>query len=125
MHTYQSHAIPTYSKNQKAAKDFLRWAHTAGYERWFVSQKGFGTPPTAAWESHKMWGEDPVMTPFKIAGKLGQAPGYPLASGKKAAEALTKYIITDMYAKAVQGASAEDAVKWAESELKKIYGVGA
>ena len=125
MHTYQSHAIPTYSKNQKAAKDFLRWAHTAGYERWFVSQKGFGTPPTAAWETHKMWGEDPVMTPFKIAGKLGQAPGYPLASGKKAAEALTKYIITDMYAKAVQGASAEDAVKWAEGELKKIYGVGA
>ena len=42
-------------------------------------------------------------------------------AGKKAAEALTKYIITDMYAKAVQGMSAEDAVKWAESELKKIY----
>jgi multiple sugar transport system substrate-binding protein len=34
---------------------------------------------------------------------------------------LTKYIIVDMYAKAIQGASAEDAVKWAESELKKIY----
>jgi len=26
-----------------------------------------------------------------------------------------------MYAKAVQGLSAEDAVKWAEGELKKIY----
>ncbi len=61
------------------------------------------------------------MAPFKVAGRLGQAPGYPLPSGKKAAEALTKYIITDMYAKAVQGMSAEDAVKWAESELKKIY----
>ncbi len=34
---------------------------------------------------------------------------------------LTKYIITDMYAKAVQGMSAEDAVKWAEGELKKVY----
>jgi multiple sugar transport system substrate-binding protein len=34
---------------------------------------------------------------------------------------LTKYIITDMYAKAVQGMTAEDAVKWAEGELKKIY----
>jgi multiple sugar transport system substrate-binding protein len=43
------------------------------------------------------------------------------SSGKKPAEVLTKYIITDMYAKAVQGASAEDAVKWAEGELKKIY----
>ena len=33
----------------------------------------------------------------------------------------TKYVITDMYAKAVQGMKAEDAVKWAEGELKKIY----
>ena len=121
MHTYFSHAIPKYSKNEKAAKDFLKWVHSTAYERWFVSQKGFATPPNPSWESHKMWGEDPVMTPFKIAGKLGQAPGYPGPSGKKAAEALTKYIITDMYAKAVQGMSAEDAVKWAESELKKIY----
>ena len=121
MHTYFSHAIPKYSKNEKAAKDFLKWVHSTAYERWFVSQKGFATPPTPSWESHKMWGEDPVMEPFKIAGKLGQAPGYPGPSGKKAAEALTKYIITDMYAKAVQGMPAEDAVKWAESELKKIY----
>ena len=34
---------------------------------------------------------------------------------------ITKYIIVDMYAKAVQGTKAEDAVKWAEGELKKIY----
>ena len=39
----------------------------------------------------------------------------------KATEAYTKYIITDMYAKAAQGMPAADAVKWAESELKKIY----
>ena len=43
------------------------------------------------------------------------------SSGKKPAEVLTKYIITDMYAKAVQGMPAEEAVKWAEGELKKIY----
>jgi multiple sugar transport system substrate-binding protein len=122
MHTYFSHVIPSYSKNQKAAKDFLKWVHSKPvYEKWFVSQKGFATPPTTAWEAHKLWGEDPVMTPYKVAGRLGQAPGYPLPSGKKAAEALTKYIITDMYAKACQGTSAEDAVKWAETELKKIY----
>ena len=34
-----------------------------------------------------------------------------------------KYIITDMYAKAVQGLTPEDAVRWAEGELKKIYEV--
>jgi multiple sugar transport system substrate-binding protein len=39
----------------------------------------------------------------------------------KATEAVREYIITDMYAKAAQGMSAGDAVKWAEGELKKIY----
>ena len=77
MHTYHSHVLPTYSKNEKAAKDFLRWAHSKPvYEKWFVSQKGFATPCTPEWEKHKVWAEDPVMEPFKIAGKLGLTPGY-------------------------------------------------
>ena len=75
MHTYHSHCLPSYSKNQKAAKDFLKWMHTkANYEKWFVSQKGFATPPTAEWEKHKVWDEDPVMTPYKVAGELGRSP---------------------------------------------------
>src|SRR5947209_19805510 len=122
MHTYFSHSVPNYSKNQKAAKDLLKWVHSKPvYEKWFISQKGFATPPTAEWEKHKLWDEDPVMTPYKIAGRLARAPGFAGRSDAKAAEALSKYIITDMYSKAVQGMSAEDAVKWAEGELKKIY----
>ena len=122
MHTYHSHCMPSYSKNQKAAKDFLKWMHTkANYEKWFMSQKGFATPPTAEWEKHKVWDEDPVMTPYKVAGKLGLAVGHSGPANRKAAEVLSKYIITDMYAKAVQGGTPEDAVKWAESELKKVY----
>ena len=41
--------------------------------------------------------------------------------GRGSAEAITKYIIVDMYAKAVQGMPAEAAVKWAHEELVKIY----
>ena len=122
LHTFFSHMLMAYSKNQKAAKDFLRWIHTqANYEKWFVSQKGVATPPTAQWESNKLWSVDPVMEPYKVAGKLGQAPGYAGPAGKKAAEALTKYIVVDMYAKAIQGMPADDAVTWAEGELKGVY----
>src|SRR5215218_3297619 len=93
MHTFHSHVIPAYSKNQKAAKEFLTWMHTpANYEKWFVSQKGFATPPTQQWEKHKMWEEDPVMAPYRVAGRLGLTPGHAGPSDRKAAEALTKYI---------------------------------
>lgn len=40
----------------------------------------------------------------------------------KATEVYSKYVLTDMFAKAVQGMKAEDAVKWAAGELRKIYG---
>jgi multiple sugar transport system substrate-binding protein len=31
-----------YSKNQKAAKDFLRWMHSKPiYDQWFTSQQGY------------------------------------------------------------------------------------
>jgi len=121
-HLFQSHMVMKYSKNQKAAKDFLRWIHTpANYEKWFVSQKGYSTPPTAQWEKHKMWDEDPVMAPFKIAGRFGLSPGYAGPPNRKSAEVLTKYIITDMYAKSVQGMSPQEAVKWAAGEVRQIY----
>ena len=45
-------------------------------------------------------------------------PGPP---DRNAAEVVTKYIIVDMYAKAIQGMPAEDAVNWAHGELVKIH----
>lgn len=121
-HLLQSNMVMKYSKNQDAAKQFLSWLHQeANYRKFFESQKGFATPCTAKWESDKLWDVDPVMTPYKVAAKLGQAPGFAGPPDAKAQEGLSKYIITDMYAKAVQGMPAEESVKWAESELKKIY----
>jgi multiple sugar transport system substrate-binding protein len=121
-HTFQSHVLPKYSKNQAAAKNFLKWLHTpANYAKWFESQQGFSTGPTTDTEKNTMWDRNPVMAPFKVAGKLGLTPGHKGAPNAKAAEVLSKYIVTDMYAKAIQGMSAENAAKWAEDELKKIY----
>jgi len=122
MHTFQSHMLMSYSKNQKGAKEFLKWIHDPkNFDAWFVSQKGFATPTTQVWEKHKMWDEDPVMAPYKVAGRLGLTPGYAGPANRKAAEVLTKYIITDMYAKAVQGMAPEAAVKWAAEEVNKVY----
>jgi multiple sugar transport system substrate-binding protein len=73
------------------------------------------------WESNKVWNDDPVMAPFRTAAESGHVAGYPGPSGRAAAETISKFIIVDMYAKAVQGMATEDAVNWAHSELAKIY----
>jgi multiple sugar transport system substrate-binding protein len=121
-HVPFSNMVMAYSKNQKPAKDFLRWITSkAVYEQWFVSQKGFSVGATTDWEKHKLWNDDPVMLPFKSAARTGRFAGHAGPSSRKAAEVLTKYILTDMYAKAVQGMAPEEAVKAAHAELVKIY----
>src|SRR4051812_29667187 len=121
-HVPFSNLLMGYSKNQDAAKKFLGWIHSKDiYDKWFVSQKGFSVGPTTDWEKHKLWGDDPIMLPYKQAARTGRFAGYQGPSTRKAAEVVTKYIIIDMYAKAAQGMPAEDAVKWAEAELTKVY----
>jgi multiple sugar transport system substrate-binding protein len=61
------------------------------------------------------------MAPYRVAGRLGLTPGHAGPANRKAAEVLTKYIVTDMYAKAIQGMTPEAAVKWAHGEIAKIY----
>jgi len=121
-HTFQSHVVPTYSKNQKAAKELLRFFHTeANYDKWFSVGQGFHSGATVSWENSKLWDEDKVMEPYRVAGKLGQTPGFAGPPNAKAAEVLTKYLIGNMFAGAIKGQSAEDAVKACEDQLKKIY----
>ena len=112
-----------YSKNQKLAKDFLRWLHgRSKYGKWFEVHEGYSVG------RHQEVGGAPDVgrstSPCKIfrqAARASRLFGYAGPASAKATEAYTKYIIVDMFAKAVQGMKAEDAVKWAEGELKKIY----
>jgi len=118
-----SHAVMKYSKNQKLAKDLLTWLHKReNYEKWFLTQEAYSVGATKTWESHPMWEKvDGPLKMFRTAARTSRLFGYAGPSTAKATETFTKYIITDMYAKAVQGMKAEDAVKWAHAELKKIY----
>jgi multiple sugar transport system substrate-binding protein len=117
------HAVMKYSKNQKAAKDLLRWLHkNENFEKWFQVCEGYSVASTTAWEKHAMWNKiDKPLQMFRTAARETRIFGHAGPSTGKATEAFSKYIVVDMFAKAAQGMKAEDAVKWAEGELKKIY----
>lgn len=119
-----AHGIMKYSKNPKLAKDFLRWLHQKeNFEKWFVVSEGYSVGATTMWEKHAMWEKiDEPLRVFRSAARKTRIFGYAGPSTAKATEVFSKYIVTDMYAKAVQGMKAEEAVRWAEGELKSIYG---
>jgi multiple sugar transport system substrate-binding protein len=121
-HLPMSNMLMGYSKNQKAAKDFIRWITSKEvYQKWFNSQQGYSVGATTIWEKDPLWNKDPIMLPFRVAARAGQFPGYAGPADAKAAEVLSKYLITDMYAKAVQGMAPEDSVKWAHDEVAKVH----
>jgi len=117
------HAVMKQTKNPKLAKDFLTWLHQKeNYGRWFEVNEGYSVGAAKVWEEHPMWAKiDKPLQVFRRAARKTRMLGYQGPATAKATESYSKYIIVDMYAKAVQGMSAQDAVKWAETELKKIY----
>ena len=122
-HVAFSHALMKYSKNPKLAKDFLKWLHgKEQFGKWFQVAEGFSVGSTKFWEQHPLWKTiDPPMKGYQTAAGASRMIGYAGPPSARATEVYSKYIIVDMYAKAVQGMKAEDAVKWAAGELKKIY----
>ena len=93
----QQHSVMKYSKNQKLAKDFLKWLHQdANYEKWFVVNEGFSVGATKKWEEHPLWAKvDKPLQVFRQAARLTRAFGHPGPASAKATEAYTKYIVTD------------------------------
>ena len=121
-HLPMTNMLMGYSKNQKAAKEFLRWMTSKDiYQKWFDSQQGYSVGATTIWEQDPLWGRDPAMLPFRAAARQGRFPGYAGPADRKAAEGLSKYLVTDMYAKAVQGTPAEESVKWCDTEFRRIH----
>ena len=111
-----------YSKNLAASKEFLRWAHSKeAFDPWFTSQQGYSCGATKVWETHKVWQADPVLAPFHDLPAKGRLVGYAGPPSRQAAEVVTKYIVVDMFAKAIQGMPADEAAKWAHGEAVKAY----
>ncbi len=120
-----THGIPTYvkGKDSDASKEFLRYIYDPKqYDAWFEQNKGYSVGPGDRLEQSKMWdGLPKPLAPFRTAGKIGRARGYAGQPSPKVQESLSKYIVVNMFARAVQGTSPEESVKQAEAEMKQIF----
>ena len=118
-----SFCIPKYSKNQEAAMEWIRFQlRPDNYERYIAVQRCFGLPRAPGLEDHPIWSADPAVSIYAQAAQYGRNFGWPGPFGRAASEVQSKYIIVDMFARAVQGESTQEAAAWAEKELKNVYG---
>lgn len=117
-----THCIMKYSKNKEPATEFIRFLmDKKNYEDYITVQKGYGLGRTPDWENHPMWQEDPAVEPYRLNAKYGRTFGYAGPYDRKASEVQAKYIIIDLFARAVKGEPTKDVIAWAEGELKNVY----
>ena len=118
-------SVMKYSKNQEAAFEWIRFQlRPDNYERYIVTNKGFVLGRTPKFETHPYWMDDHRVAAFNQAGKYGRNFGWPGPFNRAASEVQAKYILVDMFARAVQGETPQKAIAWAEKEMKAIYEQG-
>ncbi|MHB1004602.1 MAG: ABC transporter substrate-binding protein [Chloroflexota bacterium] len=116
-------AILAKSKNIPAAKEYVKWFFTpANYDRYFHVQEGYQLANTKRLVTDPMWDTDPKIWAFKDQPNYGRDQGYAGPNNEKAAEVYAKYIIIDVFNKAVSSGDAAGAIAAGADQLKKIYG---
>ncbi len=117
-----THGIAKYSKNKRAARDFLRFLmQKDNYETYIRVQKGYGLGASPDWEHHPFWQEDPAVEPYRLNARFGRNVGWAGPYNRKAAEVQAKYIIIDLFARVAKGDAAKSSIAQAEKALKNVY----
>jgi multiple sugar transport system substrate-binding protein len=123
-HNVQSLAIARYSKHVEAAKDFIRWLMEAEQlSRYLRRGQAYQCGAQKMYLKDAMWEMFPVFTPYRDSLTSAQHPGWMGPADAKAARVVLDYVLIDMLAHVASGRmSAESSLKWAEGQLKGIYG---
>ena len=111
-----------FSKSQKESKAFIKWMlEPKQYSAWMGIGEGMMAGLLNFYEDDPVWKKDPKLEVVRQIPKYVRMPGYPGPPSRPAAEAMVKFVIVNMFARAAKGMSTAETIKVAEGELKEIY----
>jgi multiple sugar transport system substrate-binding protein len=117
-----SFGIPTYSKNAELAEKYIEYLlDKPQFSPWLAQGAAMHGGVLSAYDNDPFWDSDPRIKGFKDTAKYIHLPGYPGPPTRASAEIQSKFIIVDMFVKAIQGTPTKQAILWAESEMTKIH----
>ncbi len=111
-----------FCKAQKEAKELIKWLmQPKQYSAWMGEGEGMMAGLLNYYEDDPVWQKDPKLEVIRMIPKYVRMPGYPGPPSRQSSEAMVKYVVVNMFARAVKGMSTEETIKIAEDELKRIY----
>ena len=90
--------------------------------KWLYDSAGFFASPLKAYDANALWTENPKRMAFRDAAKRSLTIGGIGSVGEKAANALSDFVLVDMFASYCTGREdAKSAMRAAERQLQRIY----
>ena len=97
------------------------WFSRGCLPQWTKTGQSYFLPQLAGFDAEDVWPTDPKLRIFRDLNNINRLPGYAGPPSPAAAEAVNKYILVDMFAKACTGQlTPRAAVDWAEKEYQQI-----
>jgi multiple sugar transport system substrate-binding protein len=120
--TPRSIGIWKFSKNVEPSKEWIRYliGKREVYDEYIMSGDAFNLPVYEKLQDHPVLKTDPKYAALRAEGVQYHTYGWPAPGSDKVQLITNSYILPNMIAKAVTGTSNQEAVAWAETEMKKI-----
>jgi len=119
----RSPAIMKYPEEQDAAADFIRFMfQDDNFSQFITVNSGYVQGLTPKWENHPVWDSDPALKIFSTNAKYGRSFGHAGPWNRASGAVAEKYIVVDMFARAVQGEDPKEIAAWGQKEMENVYG---
>ncbi len=122
-HYSQQLAIPKYSRNVNAAKDFIRWLmDQEQLSKYLRRGQAYQVGALKAYMKDQMWDMFPALRPYRDHLLEMRHVGWRGPADAWAAQVVLGYVLIDMLANVATGRmSPEESMKWCEGQLRAIY----
>jgi len=118
-----THGVFAYSKDVQGAKDLLRWLmNPKQYRPWIASGDMYFAPYLHAFDKVPEWDIEPRVKPFQKVLETGKLTSWPAPANRQHGEVIHRWIVIDMFTKAITGTPTKNAIAEAVSQIKAIYG---
>ncbi len=125
LHQTSSLLLFKHSKYPEAAKAYIKFMMEADQmNAWLEGSSAYCCQPLKAFADNPVWKANPIHTPYARASETLRPNGYAGPLGYASAAVMADYVLVDMFASAVTGASTpEEAVASAEKRANRYYRV--
>jgi multiple sugar transport system substrate-binding protein len=110
-----------FSKNQELALAFLtHLMQPENYNAWVEAGSGFNHGPLRKYENHPIWTQNRKFKLLPGEAQFGHALGWPSPPNAYIQRINDLFILPNMVAKAVTGTPHDQAILWAEEQIRQI-----